>query len=371
MHVSDAKAANLLLLRDTDDPLLSISQKPLLSVSMGLSPDYDERVKPREAGLTALVLAERRPRAVSHPDEAPGINPLAHQQGIQACLCLPLMIHDRITGILFVHYARPHAFSENEIHMLSLFANQAALAIENAHQREELQLTEAVVWSGIAISTLAHSITQKIGAIDNVVWGLRRMLQEMQPALERLERIADSVRIAKEILGKARTGFSHKVSLLDLNRALLEQIPLWLSPADDIAFDTGGLTQEPLAVRADPNWLNFVLEILINNASRAMRSAEHKKLVVSSALRNGYAVVEISNTGEAIPVAVQANLFKKRISSVFGNEGSGIGLLHARVIMRRYKGDIELVASTAEWTTFALRLPVVRPGMQPELTDGK
>lgn len=371
MHVSDAKAANLLLLRDTDNPLLSITQKPLLSVSIGLSADYDAQVKPREDGLTARVLTERKPYAVCHPGEVPGLNPLAEQQGIQACLCLPLMIQDTIIGILFVHYAKPHSFSENEIHMLSLFANQAALAIENARQREELQLTESVVWSGIAISTLAHSITQKIGAIDNVVWGLRKLLQELPPALERLERIADSVRIAKEILGKARTGFSHKIALLDLNTILLEQIPRWLPPADGIVFDRSGLSANNLPVYADPNWLNFVLEILINNASRAMRSAEHKQLTVSSTVRNGYAVVEISNTGDVIPAAVQANLFKKRITSVFGHEGSGIGLLHARVIMRRYKGDVELVQSNAQATKFALRLPTARLGMQPELTEGK
>ncbi len=371
-RVSDTKAANLLLLRDTDDPLLSISQSPLLSVSIGLSEDYDEQVKPRLAGLTALVLTKRKPHAVSHPDEAPGINPLAQQQGIRACLCLPLMIQDNIIGILFVHYARPHNFSDNEIHMLSLFANQAALAIENARQREDLQLSEAVVWSGIAISTLAHSITQKIGAIDNVVWGLRKMLQNMQPALERLERIAESVRIAKEILSKARTGFSHKVTLLDLNTTLVEQIPQWLPSTEGILFDASGLTKEPLWVYADPNWLNFVLEILLNNASRAMRSAVQKQLIVTSSLRNGHVVVEISNNGEAIPAEIQTQLFKKRITKVMGNESSGIGLLHARVIMRRYKGDVELVTSDAAWTKFALRLPLARlDAPQQAFTEGK
>jgi signal transduction histidine kinase len=371
-RVSDTKAANLLLLRDTDNPLLSISQSPLLSVSTGLSQDYDEQVKPRLAGLTALVLTKRKPHAVSHPDEAPGINPLAQQQGIRACLCLPLMIQDTIIGILFVHYARPHNFTDNEIHMLSLFANQAALAIENARQREDLQLSEAVVWSGIAISTLAHSITQKIGAIDNVVWGLSKMLQGMQPAIERLERIAESVRVAKEILGKARTGFSHKVTLLDLNTTLIAQIPHWLPPTEGIIFDTSGLTSDSLLVRADPNWLNFALEILINNASRAMSSAVQKQLIVTSTSRSGHAIVEISNTGEAIPAEIQAQLFKKRITKVLNNESSGIGLLHARVIMRRYKGDVELVTSDAEWTKFALRLPLARLGTpQQELMEGK
>lgn len=371
-RVSDTKAANLLLLRDTDSPLLSISQSPLLSVSTGLSADYDEQVKPRLTGLTALVLTKRKPHAVCHPDEAPGINPLAQQQGIRACLCLPLMIQDTIIGILFVHYARPHNFSDNEIHMLSLFANQAALAIENARQREDLQLSEAVAWSGIAISTLAHSITQKIGAIDNVVWGLRKMLQGMQPALERLDRIAESVRIAKEILSKARTGFSHKVTRLDLNATLVAQIPQWLPPTEGIRLDTDGLTKEPLWVHADPNWLNFVLEILLTNASRAMRSAVQKQLIVTSALRNGHAVVEISNNGEAIPAEIQSQLFKKRITKVLGNESSGIGLLHARVIMRRYKGDVELVTSDVAWTKFALRLPIARLDMpQHEFMEGK
>jgi GAF domain-containing protein len=129
--VTGARGANMILLRDTDKPELSVAQPAVVSVSDGLGPYYDANIRPRDAGLTLAVLRTHKPQAVTRPDQPPLINPLASEQGIQACLGLPMMIQDSITGVLFVHYDKPHFFSETEIKMLSLFANQAAMAIEN------------------------------------------------------------------------------------------------------------------------------------------------------------------------------------------------------------------------------------------------
>ena len=144
-RVSAAFAANLLLFDNVDDPAAKISARPLLSRSSGLGGDYNDKINPRPDGLTAHVLHTGLPASVSHPDEGDGINQLAYDRGVRAYLCLPLTIQNRIIGILFVHYNKPHIFSDNEVHMLSLYANQAALALENARQREQIQMTEAVV----------------------------------------------------------------------------------------------------------------------------------------------------------------------------------------------------------------------------------
>ena len=84
--VSGAEGANMLLLRDTDDPALSVAQKPLLSISDGLGDDYDDNVHPRPDGLTYQVLTTRMPCAVGRPDDPPGINLLAFEQGTRLFL---------------------------------------------------------------------------------------------------------------------------------------------------------------------------------------------------------------------------------------------------------------------------------------------
>ncbi|MCP4601097.1 MAG: GAF domain-containing protein [Proteobacteria bacterium] len=373
-RVSDAKAANMLLLRDTDDPELSVSQKPVLSVSGGMGRDYDEKVHPRPNGLTFRVLQDKRPCWVSYePDdsktrwtsnlkESPRINKLAWERDTRAYLCLPLILKS-IIGVLFVHYDKPHDFSANEIEMLSLFANQAALAIENAQQREELMMTKAVAWMGIVFSSLAHRITQKAGAIRNTVWGLRQSLErllvdeEQSSVIERLDRIDEYARTVREIPGRALLPSHDPVDPLDLNDTLRQEIPKWCSTDDDIALDFSKLTSDNTVVCADLKWLRIVFELLTTNAVQAMSGSTHKELIVLSQVRGQRVVVEITNTGKKISENVRARLFKEPIPKDKGKTGSGVGLLIARTIMRRYGGDIELVRTGPEGTTFSLWLP--------------
>lgn len=360
IRISDAKAANMLLLRDTDDPALAVAQKPVLSVSEGMGPDFDDKIKPRKGGLTYLVLQEQRPLAVSEPGQSPGINPLPFAGGIQAYLCLPLRIHESVIGVLFVHHDKPHTFSDNEIEMLSLYANQAALAIENAAQREELTMTKAVAWMGIVFSSLAHRIAQKTGAIRNTVWRLRQSLHDQPSVLERLDRIDEAALSISQIPGRALLPHEDQVEPVELNDLIRNEILRWCRSEDGIKLGFDGLTPEPTTVSADPKWLAVVLEMLTQNAMQAMRHSTTKELVVNSEIRGQRVVVEMTNVGAEIPDPVRKQLFKAPIPRDQGFEGSGVGLLIARTIMRRYGGDLQLLRTDQQGTTFSFWLPRVQ-----------
>ncbi len=364
-RVSGAEGANMLLLRDTDDPDLSVAQKPVLSVSDGLGDDYDANIHPRADGLTYHVLKTRKPRVVCVPEESPGINPLALERGTMAYLCLPMMIQDNIMGVMFVHQHEKHVFSENEIQMLSLFTNQAALAIQNTQQKEELMMTKAVAWMGIVNASLAHRIIQKAGAIRNTVFGLRKLVGEQPGVAERLDRIDESARNVMEIPGRALLPVEDNVEPVDLSGLLRQEIPRWCKPDDGIVLDFSGLTSRGSVVNADPRWLAVVVETLATNAARAMRNANDRTLTVRSEVRGQRKrgqriVVEISNPGDEIPAEVRKKLFVEPVPKDQGVEGSGVGLLIARTIMRRYSGDIELVLSDSGCTTFSISLPLAQ-----------
>lgn len=336
-RVSGAEGANMLLLRGTDDPNLSVAQKPLLSKSDGLGDDYDDRVHPRPDGLTYQVLSTRQPAAVGNPEEPPGINPLAFEHGTRAYLCLPMMIQDKIIGVLFVHQHEEHQFSENEAQMLSLFANQAALAIQNSRQQEDLEITEKVAWAGITFSTLAHRITQRSATIRNVVWGLRKQWGAEPAATERLDRIDDNTKqlnnLAREVV---REAFDEQPESINLNQLIRLNIRQWYDEQDHVTVELD--PKEP-AVYGDPERLAFVIEILTTNAVRAMRRTPERALTVRSEVKEQRVEITMTNTG-AIPERIQASLFKEPIIT---EEGMGIGLLVVRYILRRYQGDIEFV----------------------------
>jgi Nif-specific regulatory protein len=61
-------------------------------------------------------------------------------ENILSILCVPLIIKDRIAGSIYVdHRSARHLFSQKDLVFLEAFADQAAIAIENARLYEELE----------------------------------------------------------------------------------------------------------------------------------------------------------------------------------------------------------------------------------------
>ncbi|HEY6138421.1 MAG TPA: sigma 54-interacting transcriptional regulator [Thermoanaerobaculia bacterium] len=61
-------------------------------------------------------------------------------ENILSILCVPLIIKDRIAGAIYVdHRQARHLFSQKDLNFLEAFADQAAIAIENARLYEELE----------------------------------------------------------------------------------------------------------------------------------------------------------------------------------------------------------------------------------------
>ncbi len=84
-----------------------------------------------EAGLTARAALERRSYNVRRPQESALINRrLARRIGMNPFALLPLVVRDRLVGVLGVDRgATSGEISDEEFRMLEVFANQAAIAI--------------------------------------------------------------------------------------------------------------------------------------------------------------------------------------------------------------------------------------------------
>jgi len=64
-------------------------------------------------------------------DEEPAVRQETVEQGVKAVAYLPLCIKEDVIGILYVDLTEPHHFSRHDRQILELFADQAAIAIEN------------------------------------------------------------------------------------------------------------------------------------------------------------------------------------------------------------------------------------------------
>ncbi len=108
-----------------------------LAATHGLSPEYVRRSGrlPVEVGGRGHAVAVRQPIIVENLAADPALRriaPLAEEEGFVAFADLPLRVGERVIGMLAVFFSHPHPFTEGERELLSTFADQAAVAIENA-----------------------------------------------------------------------------------------------------------------------------------------------------------------------------------------------------------------------------------------------
>jgi PAS domain S-box-containing protein len=111
-------------------------------------PDIDRRA--RKNGFTNWILRWRQAIVIDDIDEdgtvnptpangAPcTVNPLIVEAGVKSFAGLPLVIKDRLLGVLFLQSLRPGNFCD-QLPLLTTFANQAAVAIENARLYQKVQ----------------------------------------------------------------------------------------------------------------------------------------------------------------------------------------------------------------------------------------
>ena len=161
--------------------------------------------------------------------------------------------------------------------------------------------------------------------------------------------------------------------LLLLSQADAGQLPLSVAPVnfanlvraalDDVHMLAPGRKTElqapaELTVSADADLLNQAIENLVSNAIKFGDTEGPITLVLAS--REDRAVLAVTNTGTPIPAADHARIFERFYRADQSRsrkiEGTGLGLSLAREIVRAHGGDLVLVRSTAQCTTFELSL---------------
>ncbi|MBI3762917.1 MAG: GAF domain-containing protein, partial [Chloroflexi bacterium] len=68
------------------------------------------------------------------------VHPLVREQGIASGLSVPMLFEGRVVGAMLVHSRSRRRFGDDEIQLLSLIANQTAVALERARSRAEAEM---------------------------------------------------------------------------------------------------------------------------------------------------------------------------------------------------------------------------------------
>ncbi len=91
---------------------------------------------PRPHGITYTVARTRKPKIVADTSRDPLF---AGTPWHGAIISIPLIAHGDVLGVMNVAWHRPRRFRQNELDLLNMLADHAAIALENAHLVKRLQ----------------------------------------------------------------------------------------------------------------------------------------------------------------------------------------------------------------------------------------
>ena len=124
------------------------------------------RLRIGQDGITGWVAAHRQPLNVPDVTQDP-----RYIEGVPGCrseLAVPMMIGDRLIGVLDAESDRPAAFGERDVQLLSAVAAQLAVAIDNVRLFQEAQQRAEEMASLYNIGVAVASTLD----LDQVLWAI-------------------------------------------------------------------------------------------------------------------------------------------------------------------------------------------------------
>ncbi|MBI3996016.1 MAG: GAF domain-containing protein, partial [Nitrospirae bacterium] len=168
--------------------------------TQSLSEEY--RKKPNlkmGQSISGRAVKERRPITVLNVTREPGYMyaDLARKEGLCSLLSVPMMIRDRVVGVINSYTSHEHAFYDEEIKILQAVANQSAVAIENTKLiRRSNEMQEALENRKIIERAKGVLMREKKIAEDEAFRILQRQSMNTRKSMKE---IAEAVILASEI----------------------------------------------------------------------------------------------------------------------------------------------------------------------------
>jgi two-component system NtrC family sensor kinase len=393
------------------------------AASYGLPPDLHDfalhtRVEPGRGTVTGRTAIEGKFVQVLDVQAEPGyaLSETMKKAGARTMLGVPLLREGVPIGVFLLMRRTVRSFTDKQIELVTTFADQAVIAIENvrlfesveartrelAQSLEELRAaqdrlvhTEKLASLGQLTAGIAHEIKNPLNFVNNFSAVSIELIDELREALgaphldskvrgevneiasmlqDNLARVvqhgkrADS--IVKSMLLHSRQG-SGEHRPVDINALVEESLNLAYhgARAEKDGFQiTLERSFDPAAGKVElfPQEITRVLLNLISNgfyaATRRRAEAnggDYEPTLAAATKDLGHSVeIRIRDNGIGIPPEVKAKMFNPFFTTKPAGEGTGLGLsISHDVIVKQHGGSIEVDTQPGEFTEFRIVLP--------------
>jgi signal transduction histidine kinase len=324
------------------------------------------------------VLLERAPIHILDAETDPEYRMVEHQKigGYHSILGVPLLREGTPTGVLVLARHTVHPFTDRQIELLTTFADQAVIAIENVRLFDEIQdkskqLAEASERKSQFLASMSHELRTPLNAII----GLTEMMVTnaarfgTEKALEPLRRVNAAGTHLLSLINEVLDLSKIEAGKLDLNPE-----PVNLARLIDEVIGTAGqlaeknqnrLTVEAQenvgALTADSMRLKQILLNLLSNACKFTKEGEIALRVRKVADGRDWVELAVADSGIGLTAEQQAKLFQDftQADSLTARRygGTGLGLALSRKLARMMGGDVTVTSEPGKGSVFTVRLP--------------
>jgi len=293
--------------------------------------------------------------------------------GVDEFVCVPLIAKNEPIGVIVADNAYTgEPISADLVNTLTMFANQAALAIENAETYKKLedkiyQLTETqqrlirsekLVAIGSMSSYVAHEIRNPLVTIGGFAKSLSRFAFTDPKIKTNIDIIFEEVKRLEKILNNL-TDFGKPSTLEKVDTHICEIMEDTCTLMENYFYEKNIRLHKEYEtnipqIHVDPTQIKQVFLNILMNAVEAMPDGGDVNIKIRPT--NESVEIDITNSGKSIPEGLLQHIFDPFFTTK--QQGTGVGLSVSLQIIENHGGDIKAQSKHGEGTTMLITLPI-------------
>lgn len=384
MRVVAYDSASIMLLQD--DALQNVAHRSIHSYVQQSS-----SLMVNELRHVQTILVQQRPLIIADTAVDARWRQSPGTELIRSWLGVPMLIQDRIIGLLNLNKTTPQFYTEGDAQVAMTFAAQAAIAIENARLYAQQRAYTAQLEARVAARTqeLEEANTQlqeldrlKSKFVSDVTHELRTPLTNLSLYLDLLEKGKEERRtrymmLLREQIGRLnqlitdildlsrleRHGHEAPFTAVDLNELVRQVVEIQQPRADEAKL---ALIYKPdKSIPLILGQYNQLLQVATNLIANAINYTPSGSVTVCTAWDAAASLVwlRIADTGMGIDPQEKKLLFDRfyrgERTQQLSVPGTGLGLAIVQEIIALHGGLIEVESEIDRGSTFHIGLPAM------------